>query len=474
VALIDQRILIDAPPQVIWEYISDPDRLTRWHAGYSGVSVLSTQRVGTGTRRRCTPAGGGKDVIEEITAWVDGLGYEYNLLEGGPYRSFQGRLRLQAGPDGTTVQWTISYHPKGLLGLIQNQLRGRRRLAQTMADSLRQLRRQIDMLGVRMDDTQRAKAGIQSRLDANERAQYQRRYAPPPGFETVEPVEAEAEIRPIEEQPPAPAPVTPEVPMPAVPSFVADLTEEAGEPDYSHAADTKPRPPEGLREAIAAQQAAAPIQETSESHEPAETSADTLPAPPERITPPEPAREVLPVQPPDLTPAEVQPPVQPEAAAPEPQPRPVEPEHRRPTPSHGIPVVRPAVTEARPDEPEETPAGPPREEARPEPVPGETAPAGDQRAGMPPQTPVHDTGEISIWEVFGVQRPSEQDTETLEALIQSVQKKKRMVAKRRARPRSTKRPTRVRRLDTVIGLRVWLALRAARIRLNKALYADED
>jgi uncharacterized protein YndB with AHSA1/START domain len=461
VALIDQRILIDAPPQMIWEYISDPDRLTRWHAGYTNVSVLSTQRAGIGTRRRCTPARGGKDVIEEITAWVDGLGYEYHLVEGGPYRSFQGRLRLQAGPDGTTVQWTISYRPKGLLRMIHNQLRGRRQLAQTMADGLRQLRRQIDTLGVRMDDVQRAKAGIQGRLDVNERAQYQRRYAPPPGFETVEAVEAGPEMPAAEEQPATPAPVTPDIPVAAVPSFVADLTDEAGEPDYSHKADTKPRSPEGLREAIAAQQGTDASQETGESREPAEPSADMLPAPPEHITPPEPARAVLPVQPPDLTPAETQPPAQPEPAAPESQARPSasEPEHKRATPPHGIPSVRPTFTEAQRDRPKESP--------------GETAPAGEQRAGLPPQTPIHDTGEISIWEVFDVRRPSEQDTETLEALIQSVRKKG-TVAKRRVKPRITKRPARVRRLDTVIGLRVWLALRAPRIRLNESLYVDED
>jgi uncharacterized protein YndB with AHSA1/START domain len=240
VALIDQRILIDAPPQTIWEFISDPDKLTRWHTGYGGVSVLTTQRAGAGTRRRCTPAGGGKDVIEEITTWVEGLGYEYRLADGGPYRTFQGRLRLQVVPDGTSVQWTISYHPKGLFGLLRDQLKGRRQLAQMMADSLRQLRRQVDLLGVRMDAEQRAKAGIQGRLDANARAQYQRRYAPPPGLET--PVEDESGI-------PASSPVT--LDSPAVPSFVNELTDEIGEPDYSFKADTKPRPPEGLREATA-------------------------------------------------------------------------------------------------------------------------------------------------------------------------------------------------------------------------------
>jgi uncharacterized protein YndB with AHSA1/START domain len=485
VALIDQRILIDAPPQVIWELISDPDKLTRWHAGYSGVSVLTTQRTGIGTRRRCSPVGGGKDFIEEVTAWVDGLGYEYTLIEGGPYRSLQGRLRLQVVPDGTTVQWTVSYRPKGLLGFVHNQLKGRRQLAQMMAASLRQLRRQIDTLGVRMDDVQRAKAGIQDRLDVNARAQYQRRYAPPPGLETAGSGEAAAAVMPAEEQPPIPASKTPDIPVTAVPSFVADLTAEAGEPDYSHKADTQPRPPEGLREAIAAQQAGEKPSESADIAVSPET-ADALPAPPKRIEPPAPATapaaaaalaptpapEILPVQPSiPTTPAEAQPPVKLEPEQPS---QPTESEYQRITPARGIPSVRPMFTEEQPTQPEEAPTKPkpPREPPKPETAPGETAPA-DHLAERPPQTPPHDTGEISIWEVFGVKRPSEQDNETLEDLIRSVHKKK-AAAKRRVGRRIPKRPIRIRRVEAAIGLRMWLALRAARIRLNEVLYTDED
>lgn len=412
-ALIDQRILIDAPPQTIWDFISDPDKLTRWHTGYSGVSVLTTQRTGAGTRRRCTPAGGGKDVIEEITTWVEGLGYEYHLADGGPYRVFEGRLRLQVVPDGTSVQWTISYRPKGLFGLFRDRFKGRRRLAQMMADSLRQLRREVDLLGVRLDAEQRAKAGIQGRLDANARAQYQRRYAPPPGLET--PVEDEAGA-------PTPSPVPTAPDIPAFPSFVNELTDEIGEPDYSFKADTKPRPPEGLREVAAAQT-------TFETE-------DTPPPLPERITPPE-----------GMTPVKVQP----------------EAEHRRMTPPRGIPAVQPTLADKSADEVPTKPK-PPRDRGEPTPAPSEIAPATQKRATLPPQTPVHDTGEISIWEAFGVKRPSEQDDETLEDLFRTV--RKRQMAKRPTAPRSLKQSRRVRRVDTATGLRVWLALRAARIRSN--------
>ncbi|MBN1680844.1 MAG: SRPBCC family protein, partial [Anaerolineae bacterium] len=177
-ALIDQRILIDAPTHVIWDTVSDPEKLASWHAGYTGVSVLTTEKTGAGTRRRCSLASGGKDVIEEVTHWVDGLGYEYTLVDGSPYRQFQGRIRLQAGPDGTSVQWVITYRPKGLIGLLRDRAGGQRALTAMMADSLRQLRRQIDTLGVRMDADYRERVGMRDRLNAEERAQYQRRHAP--------------------------------------------------------------------------------------------------------------------------------------------------------------------------------------------------------------------------------------------------------------------------------------------------------
>ncbi len=40
---------------------------------------------------------------------------------------------------------------------------------------------------------------------------------------------------------------------------------------------------------------------------------------------------------------------------------------------------------------------------------------------MPPQTSKGDTGEISIWDAFGVERPSEKAQSDLEAIIASLQ-----------------------------------------------------
>lgn len=530
--LIDQRILIDAPPQVVWDYISDPAKLTSWNAGYTNVSVLTTQQTGPGTRRRCTPANGKKDVIEEITHWVDGWGYEYTIVDGGPYRHYQGRLRLQAVPDGTSVQWIVSYRPKGPLGLLRDRLNGRRAVMVMMATSLRQLRRRIDELGVRMDADTRARVGMQGRLNADERAHYQRRYAPPPGLETPEGALAG---EPAADQPvPAPPDAPAEIPTGPVPSFVAGLTSGLDEPDYASTADTEPRAPKGLREAIQAQQDSAPLPDAaaqdiappegapsiSASQEaPPQDSAPQEVPPPPTITPPveraplakPPAEEETrspfappiapPVAPPAAPPAEsAVPDILPDYRRPAPPAEPaapdVLPDYRRPTPPRGIPSVKrtaddspppeetseppravpappvapPAApvlpADSRPDMPSrvaESPATPARAMPPVEPSPLRTAqempPA--RRPDLPPPTPTTDTGEMSIWEVFGMTRPSEQDTAALNDLIHSVETRKKKDA-RRARRGGAKRPVRVRQMPAAVGLR--LRLQMVRVR----------
>jgi uncharacterized protein YndB with AHSA1/START domain len=451
VTLIDQRILIDAPPQVVWDYLSDPAKMPSWHAGYRTVSVLTTRQTGPDTRRRCSPTGGGKDVIERIVTWVDGLGYEYEITEGGPYRSLQGRFRLQTSPDGTSVQWTIFYKPKGPLGVVKDRLGGRRQVAEMMAASLRQLRRRIDEMGQRMDAEHRAKVAMQGRLNADERAHYQRRH----------PASAAAENGAVQEVP-VPAPLAPPAASAVtIPSFVSDLAAEINQADYTHTADTEPKPPAGLRDVIAgaASESGAPmpqplpgfnglaapltysdpVSEIAPAPQPFVEPSRPLPTPPESADPF--ARPAVPVpEPPRLIPP----------PAPVPMP---EPEYRRPTPARGIPSVRPTVP-------------PPVPPAPAVPSASDQAAAEAARAGLPAPTPRHDTGEVSIWEVFGVERPSERDTAVLDDLIRTVRKKQ-TAEMDVIRPERTLRQVPVRRIPGVLGLRLKLALRRAHVRLRR-------
>ncbi len=441
--LIDQRILISAPPEGVWRILSDSNQLSRWHAGYRGVSVLTTQSTGVGTRRRCTLVTG-KDVIEEITAWVDGWGYEYRLVEGGPYKTLQGRVRLQAGPDGTSVQWTLAYQPRGVAGALRDRLGGQRGVQEMMAASLRQLRRAVEELGVRLDDEYRARVAIRDRLNADERAQYQRRHPSP------EMVEAAAnELDEAAPQPPV----------------VAELPGAEGKPSVRPEDDTEPKPPRELREALAAQESpAAPVDVPA-------TQADV---PPEHAAFAPPAAPPVEAVPDASLPAENE----------------VIPDYKRATPPRGIPAVRPSAAPVPAEpvpppidvSPPPAPAGPGPDQLtdQSEPARAPTAVSVPPRQEMQialaddrvrpsplavPQTPKHDTGELSIWEVFGLRRPSEQDSEVLDSLVQSVQARE--LSNRLVHGRIPKRPVRARGVAVQLGLRLRLALEGAAVRFHR-------
>jgi len=113
--LIDHRILIPTSPERVWHFVGDLKRNTEWQANCRSISALtSTTKTQPGTRLRITPERGREEVIE-ITAWYDRFGYEYIVTEGSSFRENKGTVRLQEVPEGTIVQWTFSYKP-GLLG----------------------------------------------------------------------------------------------------------------------------------------------------------------------------------------------------------------------------------------------------------------------------------------------------------------------------------------------------------------------
>lgn len=451
--LIDQRILIDAPPEVVWQVISDQNQLAQWHAGVTSVSVLTTQQRGTGVRRRCTLTSG-KDVIEEITSWVEGMGYEYQRVEGGPYRNYMGRLRLQSGPDGTSVQWTITYTPRGLIGGLRDRLRGRKTLAEIVTASLRQLRRQVDALGRRMDDEARARAMIRERMSAAERAA---------AYAARHPAEGDAPAAVAPSGPPAPPP------PPAEPSFVRDLASD--EPPVDPTADTQPQEPVAID--APPEEPAAQAPETPPA--PARPASDTLTIEEiplhQRVTPArgipsvQPSSQVIerpvppPPEPPVPPPAEIKPP----AVTPVPPPPEIKPPP--PAPEAGAdPYQQFRRPPEAPRPTSETPGA-----GKPAPTPADAAPAPAEtakRPGLPPQTPITDTGEISIWDVFGIRRPSEQDADALDELIQSI--RARHMAEQRLQGRFG-RSARVRVREGAAGLRLQLALRASGVRLSGPL-----
>lgn len=145
-SLIDQRILIPAPANVIWGVLADQQQLPHWRYDCASLSILTTRQFGVGMRRRCIP-NRGKDRVEEITAWYEGLGYEYALVDSRQFKLYTGRLRLQAVSDGTIVQWTVNYAPAGLMTRLRLRFGKKKAIETEVTESLRSLRRLVEGMG---------------------------------------------------------------------------------------------------------------------------------------------------------------------------------------------------------------------------------------------------------------------------------------------------------------------------------------
>lgn len=139
---IDHRILIPAAPDVVWNYVSDITHNPDWQVDCTDVIFLTSRREGPGLRWRYA-APGGHEMVIAVTAWYNGLGYEYYFVDGTPFRENKGRIRLQEIPEGTIVQWTFTYELGGLLGGMRNSLGMRRQIDQTISDSLKTLWQKI-------------------------------------------------------------------------------------------------------------------------------------------------------------------------------------------------------------------------------------------------------------------------------------------------------------------------------------------
>ncbi len=200
--IIDHAIQIPVAPYNMWALISNPENNPKWQADCRAVSLLNSVRRGIGMRWR-SQAVRGKDQVIEVTAWYEGLGFEYTIVDGTRFTSNKGRLRLQEVPEGTIVQWTFTYELSGVLSGLRNVLSVRRSLDQNIVESLRNLFR-VAKEQYKEADLTDSKVLMKDAPNVIERANYKPRY---PSV--------------LEEGKPRPSSTTPSREIPAVPASAA-------------------------------------------------------------------------------------------------------------------------------------------------------------------------------------------------------------------------------------------------------------
>ena len=191
---IDHAIAIPHHQTAVWAIVGNLDNNAQWQVDCTELSYLNAYRQQKGTRFRKIDTRGRAYIIE-ITAWYDGLGYEYTVVDGAAYQENRGRIRLQETPDGTIVQWTFTYEPSGLLSGLTNRLSTRRRLDHQITEGLRNLYHFASEAGTQFDVRQ-SRSLMRDAPDAESRASYQSRYETPNPFAPVPSFDAEADQTP--------------------------------------------------------------------------------------------------------------------------------------------------------------------------------------------------------------------------------------------------------------------------------------
>ena len=368
----------------VWEILSDHSALPQWRIDCQAVSILSTHHVGQGVRRRISPKRG-TDFLEDFKAWYNGFGYEYQIVDSKTYKYNLSRLRLQATPDGTIVQWTIEYDIKGSWSQFLGGRRHRYLLEKTVIDSLRELRRYVVAKGIPLDDIYRTKAGVQDAPDVQKRATYGAQlFSQVEATEQVEDatgsnkaVTVSAEKSATITEPPVRIDDTPSIPIAPPPSFITsqfdvktpviDASDDTNEPakKVEISSDTQP---------------SAPIQLEVEPKPDKPEISDTPPVEPSTVI---------------SVPATMQqPPPASDSMAKSPTPAPVM--MSAPDTNEEKPVV---VIDKRFMEDS-------RAKTKPKPPEG----LAEAIAQDEPPKQDRDTDQMSIWDVFGVARPAELET----------------------------------------------------------------
>ena len=156
---VAESIIVNAPPERVWELVSDPERYLHFMSGVTRWSVEGEQATGLGARYRMLLRVGSAEVggLVEIVEWDEGCDLAWASVTGVDQR---GRWRLRARPDDhTDVELRLAYGVagSGIWGWIAESLAART-VRGHLRRSLQQLKRQVEHEHLRVQAAERRSA----------------------------------------------------------------------------------------------------------------------------------------------------------------------------------------------------------------------------------------------------------------------------------------------------------------------------
>ncbi len=153
-----ESIAVNAPPELVWEHVSDPERYLGFMAGVTRWSVEGEQARGLGARYRMLLRVGSAEVggLIEVVEFDEPRDMAWNSVTGVDQR---GRWRIRPREGGSHVELRLQYGVagSGITGAIA-ELLGARTVRGHLRRSLAQLKRQVEHDQLRVQAAARRQA----------------------------------------------------------------------------------------------------------------------------------------------------------------------------------------------------------------------------------------------------------------------------------------------------------------------------
>ena len=156
---VTESVTIGAPPEDVWDYITEPENYLRFMSGITRWEVEGEERSGLGARYRMLIRVGAAEIggLIEIVEWRPPRDMAWNSITGIDQR---GRWRLRkVGKNSTRVEFRIAYGVAGggITGWI-SEIVAAPTMGRHVRRSLHQLKRQVEHERLRAEAERRRAA----------------------------------------------------------------------------------------------------------------------------------------------------------------------------------------------------------------------------------------------------------------------------------------------------------------------------
>ena len=118
---VQNSIEIAAPPQAIWPFLIEPEKVLQWCITFRKFEFTSDQRSGVGTPLYIEEnAGAGLTKMQfEVTEWKENEKLALRMVSGASYKAYDQHMSLEPTPLGSRFTYMEELiFPYGIIGKL--------------------------------------------------------------------------------------------------------------------------------------------------------------------------------------------------------------------------------------------------------------------------------------------------------------------------------------------------------------------